>query len=630
MVLDEIQKLGDIKKIPEEDLPELANEIRDFLVEHISKTGGHLASNLGVVELTMALHLCFDPGIDHLIWDVGHQCYTHKILTGRKDQFDTLRQYKGLSGFPKRSEDKSDSFDTGHSSNSISVGMGFAAARNLRGSDEKIVVVIGDGAMTGGIAYEALNNVSMLDGNFIIVLNDNKMSISENVGGMSAQLSKLRTGNFYQGLKRAVTDSLEKIPGVGEPMIKTIRKTKNGLKQLLIPGMFFEELGLTYFGPVDGHNIKQMCDAFTNARKVDGPVLVHVVTTKGKGYEFAQRHPSRFHGTGAFDIETGLAKKGKPSYTDVFATIMKKLGERNDKVVAITAAMEDGTGLKRFHNLYPDRFFDVGIAEQHAVSFAAGLAVSGYIPVFAVYSSFLQRGFDEIAQDVCLQDLHVIFAIDRAGLVGNDGPTHHGVFDLSYLSMLPNMTIMAPKNLWELSDMMKFAVSYHGPIAIRYPRGEAYRDLKEKRERIVLGKAEVILEGEQVALLALGAMVKVANEAAKLLKMRGVNVTIVNMRFVNPLDTSMLDDIADRHEIVFTLEDHVLKGGMGQQIADYYKTSGASPKTLCHIAIGDHYVGQGSIPQLYRECGLDAESIAERVLSYIFEEEQMKEDGKTR
>ncbi|MGN0170536.1 MAG: 1-deoxy-D-xylulose-5-phosphate synthase [Lachnospiraceae bacterium] len=626
MVLDKIKKLGDIRQIPESDLPQLADEIRDFLIEHISKTGGHLASNLGVVELTMALHLCFDPEKDHLIWDVGHQCYTHKILTGRKEQFDTLRQYKGLSGFPKRAEDTADSFDTGHSSNSISVGLGFAAARNLNGTDEKVVVIIGDGAMTGGIAYEALNNVSMLEGNFIIVLNDNKMSISENVGGMSAQLSKLRTGNFYQGLKRAVTDSLEHVPGVGEAMIKTIRKTKNGLKQLLIPGMFFEELGLTYFGPVDGHNMKQLTDAFHNAKKVDGPVLIHVVTTKGKGYEFAQRHPSRFHGTGAFDIQTGLTRKGNPSYTDVFSTVMKKLGERNEKVVAITAAMEDGTGLKRFHNLYPERFFDVGIAEQHAVSFAAGLAVSGYIPVFAVYSSFLQRGFDEIAQDVCLPNLHVIFAIDRAGLVGNDGPTHHGVFDLAYLSMLPNMTIMAPKNLWELSDMMKFAVSHQGPVAVRYPRGEACREMEEHRQPIVLGKAELLREGDKVALLALGAMVKVANEVADDLDRQGIRVTVVNMRFAKPLDYSMLDRIACQHEVVFTLEDHVQKGGMGQQIADYYETSGNAPARLEHVAIGDHYVEQGSVSQLYRECGMDAQTIAGRILSCAYATESAKEE----
>lgn len=614
MYLECIEALNDVKLLSEKELGLLSEEITDFLIKHISKTGGHLASNLGVVDLTIALHRAFELPQDHIIWDVGHQCYTHKILSGRKNQFDTLRQYKGLSGFPKRSENPVDSFDTGHSSNSISAGMGYVAARNLKGTEEKVVVVIGDGAMTGGIAFEALNNAAMVKGNFIIVLNDNKMSISENVGGMSDQLSRLRTGYFYQGLKKTVTDSLEKVPGVGEPMIRTIRKTKSGLKQLLIPGMFFEEMGLTYLGPVDGHNISRMIRTFQEAKKVDGPVLVHVITTKGKGYEVAMRHPARFHSTGAFDIATGLSKKGKPGYTDVFSTVMKKMGARNEKVVAITAAMEDGTGLKRFHNCYPERFFDVGIAEQHAVTFAAGLALGGFIPVFAVYSSFLQRGFDEVAQDVCMQNLHVIFAIDRAGLVGNDGPTHHGVFDLAYLTPLPNMTVMAPKNIWELSDMLKFAIAYDGPIALRYPRGEAFDGEKEHRAPVVLGKAEILRRGEGVCLLAFGAMVKIAVQAAEALLQEGIRVTVVNLRFAKPLDEEMLLEMAKTHRHVITMEDHVLRGGIGSAVSDFYQVTGTDVD-IHHIGIPDTFVEQGSVPKLYEECGMDYESVCRLVKS---------------
>ncbi|SFP95775.1 1-deoxy-D-xylulose-5-phosphate synthase [Lachnospiraceae bacterium XBB1006] len=608
MFLDKIEELNDVKKLSDKELAPLAEEIRSFLIQNIAKTGGHLASNLGVVDLTIALHRTLDLPKDHIVWDVGHQCYTHKILSGRKEQFATLRQYKGLSGFPKREEDAVDSFDTGHSSNSISAGMGFVAARNLRHSDEKVVVVIGDGAMTGGIAFEALNNAAMVQGNFIIVLNDNKMSISENVGGMSAQLSRLRTGDFYQGLKRTVYDSLERVPGVGEPMIRTIRKTKNGLKQLLIPGMFFEEMGITYLGPVDGHNIHKMIKTFQEAKKVDGPVLVHVVTTKGKGYDVAMRHPARFHSTGAFDIATGLGKKGKPGYTDVFSTVIKKMGARNEKVVAITAAMEDGTGLKRFHNCYPERFFDVGIAEQHAVTFAAGLAVSGFIPVFAVYSSFLQRGFDEVAQDVCMQNLHVVFAIDRAGLVGNDGPTHHGVFDLAYLTILPNMTVMAPKNIWELSDMLKFAIAHDGPIALRYPRGEAYDGEKEHRAPIALGKGEVLRRGEKVCLLALGAMVKIAVSVADALLEKGTEITVVNLRFAKPLDYELIREMAKTHGHLVTMEDHVIQGGVGMTIADFLRKEMENVH-LHHVGISDTFVEQGSVPQLYKECGMDEESV---------------------
>ena len=473
MVLEKIKKANDIKNLSEEELPILAGEIREFLIEKISATGGHLASNLGVVELTMALHLFLDFPEDKLIWDVGHQAYTHKLLTGRKDGFDELRKFGGMSGFPKRKESDCDCFDTGHSSTSISAGLGYAFGREITGENYKVVSVIGDGALTGGMAFEALNNASSLKSNFIIVLNDNNMSISENVGGISSYLGGFRTADAYIDLKLGVMNSLTKIPVYGEKVVEKIRRTKSGIKQLFIPGMFFEEMGILYLGPVDGSDIKGITRLLKEASKVNGPVLVHVMTHKGAGYLPAERHPARFHGTAPFDIETGLplAPQAKANYTDIFSTVMRKLGDRDEKVVAITTAMADGTGLKRFRNMFPERFFDVGIAEGHAVTFAAGLAAAGLKPVFAVYSSFLQRAYDQILHDVCIQNLPVVFAIDRAGLVGSDGETHQGIFDISYLSTIPGMTVLAPKNKWELSDMLKYAVDFSGPIAIRYPRG---------------------------------------------------------------------------------------------------------------------------------------------------------------
>lgn len=614
MILERVKQANDIKHIPNDELNQLAEEIRNFLIENISKTGGHLASNLGVVELTMALHLSLDLPKDKIIWDVGHQSYTHKILTGRKDEFASLRQYKGLSGFPKREESPCDAYDTGHSSTSISAGLGYAHARDLNNGSEYIVAVIGDGALTGGIAYEALNNASNLKSNFIIVLNDNNMSISENVGGMSAQLGRMRTTNFYNGLKKGVIDSLQKLPVVGEPLIKGIRRTKDSIKQLFIPGMFFEEMGITYLGPVDGHDISQMLSVFQAAKNVEGPVLVHVITTKGKGYSLAERHPSRFHGTAPFEIETGLAAGSVPSYTDIFSTVMRKMGDRDEKVVAITAAMEDGTGLKRFHNMFPHRFFDVGIAEQHAVSFAAGMALGGLKPVVAVYSSFLQRGYDEIVQDVCLQNLPVVFAIDRAGLVGSDGPTHHGVFDLAYLTTIPNMTVMAPKNIWEFSDMLKFAINYEAPIAVRYPRGAAYDGLKDVRNPIELGKSEWIIRGSRVALLCFGAMVKTGVEVAEILKEHGIFATLINMRFAKPIDTKMCEEVLKDHSIIVTLEDHSRIGGIGDLVSSYYASIDKMPEHFISVGIPDHFIEQGSVQQLYKECGMDADSIVHEIL----------------
>ncbi len=615
-MLERINEVNDIKKIEKENLPELAQEIRDFLIQKISRTGGHLASNLGVVELTMALHLSFTLPQDKIIWDVGHQSYTHKILTGRKAGFDELRKFGGMSGFPKRKESDCDAFDTGHSSTSISAGLGYVCSRDVLGEDYYVVSVIGDGALTGGMAYEALNNASELKTNFIIVLNDNEMSISENVGGISAYLGNIRTAESYTGLKMGVENTLNKIPVYGDKLIRGIRNTKQGIKQFLVPGMFFEEMGITYLGPVDGHNISKMTRVFRDAKKVNGPVLVHVLTRKGKGFGPAERMPSRFHGAEPFEIETGLpsVRKKKAAYTDVFSTVMCKMGAREPKLVAVTAAMPDGTGLKRFRNMYHDRFFDVGIAEAHAVTFAAGLAAGGLKPVVAVYSSFLQRAFDQIIHDVCIQNLHVVFAIDRAGLVGSDGETHQGIFDLSYLSMMPNMCVMAPKNKWELADMLKYAIQYDGPIALRYPRGEAYDGLKEYRAPIVLGKSEVLYDEDGLALVAVGSMVQTALAVREMLKEIGYQCTVVNARFVKPLDEETLAYLAKDHRLVVTLEENVKSGGFGEKVLEYYSETGAGVQVL-QVALPDDYIEHGNVNVLREETCIDAESIFKRIIA---------------
>ena len=613
MVLDKIQQWNDIKKLTPEELQTLRREIRRFLIEKLSVTGGHLASNLGVVELTMALHLVCDFPKDKLIWDVGHQSYTHKILTGRKEGFDDLRTYGGMSGFPKRAESPCDSFDTGHSSTSISAGLGYAWARELSGEDYHVISVIGDGALTGGMAYEAMNNASRLKKNFIIVLNDNNMSISENVGGLSRVLSKMRTSDNYTGLKEGVTQSLERIPVYGQRIVDNIRKTKSGIKQLVIPGMFFEDMGIMYLGPVDGHDIGALVRVLREAMQVQGPVLVHVMTKKGYGYPPAERHPARFHGTAPFEIKSGLpVKNEKPTYTDIFSTVMRKMGDREEKVVAVTAAMETGTGLKRFHNMFPDRFFDVGIAEEHAVTFAAALAAGGRRPVVAVYSSFLQRAYDQVLHDVCIQKLPVVFAIDRAGLVGSDGETHQGVFDIFYLTSIPNMTVMAPKNKWEFSDMLKFAVHFDGPIAMRYPKGEAWTGLEEHRAPVALGRCEVIGEGEDVLLFALGSMVAEAAEVRERLKEQGISAGLVNARFAKPFDREYLKGAAERYRCIVTLEENVEIGGLGEQITGYLSELGYGGRVL-RIAIPDAFVPQGSIAILKEKLGIDAVSIAGRI-----------------
>ena len=612
-MLELIEKENDIKKIPKEDWPKLASEIREFLIEKISVSGGHLGSNLGTVELTMALHLFLNFPEDKLIWDVGHQSYTHKLLTGRRDGFDNLRSFHGMAGFPKTCESKCDCFNTGHSSTSISAGLGIVKARDLTKQDYTVVSVIGDGSLTGGMAYEALNNASKLETNFIIVLNDNNMSISENVGGMSKYLNSIRTADGYLELKESVLNRLLSFKG-GDELVRRIRKTKNTFKSIVVPGMFFEDMGITYLGPVDGHNVGNILETLKDARRCKGPVIVHVLTKKGKGYEPAENHPARFHGTEPFDIETGLPSKqrSKSNYTDVFSTVMVKQGERNDRVCAITAAMADGTGLKRFRNLYPERFFDVGIAEEHAVTFAAGLAAGGMIPVVAIYSSFLQRAYDQILHDVCIQKLHVVFAIDRAGIVGSDGETHQGIFDISFLSSIPNMTIMAPKNKWELSDMMKFAIGFDSPIAIRYPRGEAYDGLSEFRAPVEYGKAEMLYEGSKVAIVALGSMVKTGEAVRTLLNGDGIDATLVNARFAKPIDEDMIEILSKDHSIIVTLEENVASGGFSEKVMEYVVRRGLNVR-LVPVNIPDEYVEHGNPEILKHEIGLDAESIYNRI-----------------
>ena len=616
-MLEKIQKPNDIKMLPADQLPALAEEIREFIIESLSKTGGHLASNLGVVELTIAMHRVFDLPKDKLIWDVGHQSYTHKILTGRKDGFETLRREGGISGFPKRSESDCDVFDTGHSSTSISAGVGYVRARELKKENYSVISIIGDGALTGGMAYEALNNAASLKSNFIIVLNDNEMSITENVGGMSSYLSGLRTASAYTDFKMDVTKALNRIPGIGPGMVDAMRKTKSSIKQIIIPGMLFEDMGLTYLGPVDGHNIPQLIKTFQEAKRFEGPILVHVLTQKGRGYEPAMRHPARFHGAGPFDVKTGLpVGKSNPTYTDVFSTVMRKMGDRRKDVAAVTAAMMTGVGLKRFSNMFPDRCFDVGIAEEHAVTFAAALSLGGITPVVAIYSSFLQRAYDQIMHDVCMQNLHVVFAIDRAGLVGYDGETHHGIFDLSYLGSMPNMTILAPKNLWELSDMIKFAVDYDGPIAVRYPRGEAYTGLKEFRAPICLGKSEVIHEGSRVALLAVGSMVKMAEEVQKQLKERmDMDAALVNARFVKPIDEELLRSFADTYELVVTLEENVKDGGFGERVLAFAEEEDL-PFGVEIIALPDRFIPHGSVSYQMKQVGFTPEDICGRIEEY--------------
>jgi 1-deoxy-D-xylulose-5-phosphate synthase len=618
-LLDIVNQANDIKKIKSQDYGKLADEIRNFLIQNISKTGGHLASNLGVVELTMALHLHLSFPQDKIVWDVGHQAYTHKLLTGRKELFSTLRQLDGLSGFPKREESNCDSFDTGHSSTAISAALGLVKARDLSKANNKVVAVLGDGALTGGMAYEALNNAGRLKTNLIIVLNDNNMSISENVGGMANYLAKLRTSSKYTGFKENMENTLTQMPGIGKTLVDKLKRSKDAVKYFMLPSMFFEDMGLTYIGPIDGHNIPQLMMAFQAASNAKKAVVVHVLTQKGKGYHLAEKYPSKFHGVDPFDIASGQPMKVEKniSYTKVFSDAMLRYAAQNDKLVAITAAMPNGTGLSDFKKQYPDRFFDVGIAEEHAVTFAAGLAMGGYKPVVAIYSTFLQRAYDQIIHDVCINNLPVIFAIDRAGITGRDGKTHQGIFDLSFLSHIPNLTVLAPKNRYELDEMLGYAISYNGPIAIRFPKGDAYLGLQDQKQPIEYGKSEVLQEGNTIAILAVGSMVQTGWEVVTQLKKDGPSATFVNVRFVSPIDKEMIRRIAENHETIVTLEENVRNGGFGQKVSDYLHEIHNTTVKFINISVPDLFIEHGSVSELHKRFGLDTESILQRIKSEL-------------
>ncbi|MCR5323294.1 MAG: 1-deoxy-D-xylulose-5-phosphate synthase [Lachnospiraceae bacterium] len=618
-LLEKINEPNDIKKIDPSDYDELAKEIREFLVKKVSATGGHLASNLGVVELTMALHLFLDLPKDKLIWDVGHQAYTHKLLTGRRDNFDTLRQFDGMSGFPKTSESPCDAFNTGHSSTSISVADGIAKARDLKSEDFKVVAVIGDGALSGGLAYEALNNAGSCKSNMIIVLNDNRMSISENVGGMAAYLGKIRTNSKYTGIKMKLEDTLNKVPGIGSRVVRSLKTSKDSIKSLLVPGMFFENMGITYIGPVDGHNIPIMMKALNAAAQSKSPVLVHVITKKGKGYKPAEMDPSRFHGIGPFDKKTGDSQTKSESsrtYTDVFANKIVNIARHDNKILAISAAMADGTGLSKFAKFFPDRFFDVGIAEEHAVTFAAGLASQGFHPVVAIYSTFLQRAYDQIVHDVALSGLPVTFCIDRAGIVGNDGETHQGIFDISFLSHVPGLISMAPKNASELEQMLEYACSCNCPTSIRYPRGKATERLSEFNAPIETGKSEVIRKGRKNVIFAVGRMVKVAYEIAEELARSGIELGVINVRFISPMDTGMILDHIKDAETIFSCEENVCRGGYGEALGAYLMENGYKGKFV-NLALPDDYMVQGSPNDVRDSIGFDPESLQRSIMEAI-------------
>ena len=613
MYLEKIKKANDIKKIEPENYAKLAEEIRKFLIENVSKTGGHIASNLGVVELTMALHLALDLEKDKIVFDVGHQAYVHKILTGRWTEFDTLRQTGGLSGFPKQRESKYDAFNTGHSSTSISVALGLAAAAYDKNEDKTIACVIGDGAMTGGLAFEAINNASKLKRNLIIILNDNEMSISQNIGGFSTYLSTVRAGEKYQDMKAGVIKSLEKNKR-GEVIESKLRKTKRRIKKIFVPGTYFEDMGITYLGPFDGHDIEMMTRIINEAKAINRPTLIHVVTKKGKGYKHAEENPAKFHGIGPFDVETGdlKAKSKNPTYTKVFSKALIDEAKKNENIIAITAAMPDGTGLTNFQKEFPERFYDVGIAEEHAVTFAAGLAAGGMKPFVCIYSTFLQRAYDEVLHDVCIQSLPVTFCLDRGGLVGADGETHQGIYDISYLSTIPGMSIFAPKNARELEEAISFAAGHNGPLAIRYPRGEAFTGLSEFDAPIVFGKSEYLFLEDDIAIIAVGSMVETAFEVRKELKEKGKNVSLVNARFVQPLDEEMILEIAKHHKTIITMEENVITGGFGMAVLRYVNNNHIDIKVIT-IAIPNAFIEQGSVSDQKKECGIDKESILKRL-----------------
>lgn len=624
-ILEKIDSPKDLKNLNLAELNDLATEVRKLLVNTVSCTGGHLAPNLGTVELTLALHYVFNAPRDKIIWDVGHQSYTHKLITGRKDAFNTIRQYKGLSGFPKRSESIYDSFGTGHASTSISATLGIAVAKCLQKSSGKVIAVIGDGSMTGGIAFEGLNQAGHLGKDLIVVLNDNEMSISKNVGALSSFLSRKLTARTIVNFRKEIESFISSLPGIGTNILRLIEKSEDSIKTFFTPGMLFEALKFTYIGPINGHRIDRLIETFKNTLHLDGPVLIHVSTQKGCGYTFAEEDPCRFHGIGAFDIGTGKTKTSitPPSYTKVFGETMVRLGKADEKIVAITAAMPQGTGLAGFAKVIPDRFFDVGIAEQHAVTFAAGLATEDFKPVVAIYSTFLQRAFDQVIHDVCLQNLPVVFAMDRGGLVGEDGPTHHGSFDLSYLRHIPNMVLMAPKDENELQHMLYTAAQYNGPIALRYPRGKGVGvALDEDFKEIPIGKAEIIHEGNDLAVFAIGSTVYPAVEAAKELTSQGISVMVINARFVKPLDEALILDIASRFPYIITVEENALQGGFGSAILECINDHGLTHCVIKRLGIPDSFIEHGSQKILRSLCGIDKQSIETAIENLVRENAQ--------
>ena len=620
-LLDTINSPADVKALNMEELKQLAEEIRQFLISVISKTGGHLAPNLGVVELTLALHRVFSTPQDKIVFDVGHQSYIHKIITGRREQFPTLRQYGGLSGFPKRSESAHDAFGTGHSSTSISAAVGMAVARDLQQQDYNVVAVIGDGSMTGGMAFEALNHAGMLHKKMIVVLNDNEMSISKNVGAMSEYLYQLRTGETYTKIKHDLESWLKNVE-FGSDVIKVLRRLKGSVKYLMVPTSIFEELGFTYLGPIDGHDLQSLTEVLQAAKKIDGPVLVHVLTKKGKGYKPAEESPNKFHGTGPFEIATGkkIANPNAPiTYTEVFGKTITELADADPKIIGITAAMPDGTGLSTFAKAHPTRFFDVGIAEQHAVTCAAGAAAAGLKPVAAIYSTFLQRAYDSVLHDICMQKLHVTLCLDRAGLVGDDGFTHHGVFDYAYLRSMPEMTVMAPKDENELRHMLKTAVDFDGPISVRYPRGSGVGvEITEPMQALPIGKAEVLRQGKDVSIWAIGSMVQSAMQVAEKLAEQGISAGVVNMRFAKPIDKELLEKQAKEYGKIITLEEGVLQGGVGSAVLETLNEAQLLDKCeVLNLGIPDEFVLHGDKKLLFRDLELDVDAIVGKAVALV-------------
>jgi 1-deoxy-D-xylulose-5-phosphate synthase len=620
MLLESINSPSDLKKLSVEQLPALAEEVRRFLLETVSSTGGHLGSNLGTVELSIALHYCFDTPKDKIVWDVGHQAYTHKILTGRRDRFHTQRQYKGLSGFPKRCESEYDAFGVGHASTSISAALGMAAAADLAGTRNHSIAVIGDGSLTGGMAFEALNQAGHLKKNLIVILNDNEMSISKNVGAFSAFISRKMTGRHFRELKKEMQGLITHIPAIGKDVLHFARRAENSLKGFLTPGALFEALGFDYLGPLDGHDLPQLVEVLNNINDLDGPLLVHVMTTKGKGYKPAEDTPAKYHGVGVFDVATGKGapKAAAASYTDVFGQTLVELAEQDPKIVAITAAMPEGTGLNRFAERFPQRFFDVGIAEQHAMTFAAGLAADGFRPVTAIYSSFVQRAYDQVFHDICLQKLPVTISMDRSGLVGDDGPTHHGVFDISYLRHLPGLTMMAPKDENELRHMLKTAINSGVPMALRYPRGAGYGvELDREITPLEIGRGELLKDGRDLCIIAFGSTVYPALEAAQLLDRKGYSVGVVNARFVKPLDAALIMSVAATTGRLMTVEENALQGGFGSAVLEQLYDSGLQHLKIKRLGIPDRYIEHGSQAQLRKDVGIDAEGIASAAEKFL-------------